>query len=484
MVGIVSYGGYIPRYRIDRKIIYKAMGWLNPATYMPGEKAVASCDEDSLTMAVSAGMDCLTDVPDRKDLDALYFASTTNPYMERQSSGLIAAACDLPSDIRTADFADTIKAGTTAMLSACDAAEAGTLKNVVVCASDCRIGKPGSPQEEFFGDGAASFLIGSDGVIASFEGASSVSYDFVDHWRGAGHKFDLQWEDRFIRDAGYGKFIIESISGLLKKCNVDIKDVAKVAYPCLYGGDHKKIGKKLGLEPSQVQDPMIANVGYTGTSNPLMMLVAALEDAKPGDKIIVASFGNGSDALLFQVTDEIEKIRGKRKGIKKNLAAKRPLDSYEKMITFNDILPVEKGVRGGTIPTFVSHSEEWRNHRGFYSLCGTKCTSCGTPVYPAQRVCVNPDCGAINQMEDYRFSDRKATVFTYTGDNLAYTLNPPAVIGVADFEGGGRYWFDMTDIDLESVSVGMEVEFGFRKKFVDEKFGQSAYFWKMIPVME
>ncbi|MEW6613887.1 MAG: OB-fold domain-containing protein [Thermodesulfobacteriota bacterium] len=482
MVGITSYGAYIPRYRINRGIVYKAMGWLNPATYMPGEKAVANCDEDSITMAVAAGMDCLNGV-DREKIDALYFATTTSPYKERQVAEIMATAFSLRSDIRTADFTTSVKAGTTAFLSAIDAVKAGSAKNVVVSASDCRVGKPGSAQEELFGDAAASLAVGDSGVIASFEGSHSVSYDFVDHWRGEGHVFDRQWEDRFIRDVGYKNFILEAISGLAKKCKLDVKDIAKVAYPCLYAADHKGIGKKLGLDPAKIQDPMIDKIGYTGTSNPFLLLVAALEDAKPGDNIVVASFGNGSDAILLKVTDEIEKVRGNIRGVKKHLATRRELNNYNKAISFRDTIPLEKGIRGEIIAA-TAISELWRSRRQIFGLCGSKCKSCGTPQFPAQRICVNPDCLAVDQMEDYLFSNRKGTLFTYTADNLAYSVNPPAIYGFVNFEGGGRFWFDMTDADLESVKVDMQVEMTFRRKYVDEQKGIHGYFWKMVPVIE
>ena len=484
MVGIVSYGAYIPKYRIDRKIIYKAMGWLNPATYMPGEKAVANFDEDSITMGVAAGMDCLTDI-DRNIIDAFYFASTTNPYKERQSAEIVATACDLNSDMRSADFGHSLKDATTAMLAASDGVMAGSLSNVMVCASDCRIGKPGSAQEEIFGDGAASVIIGNDNVIAELKGSCSVSHDFPDHWRGDMDKFDRQWEDRFIRDVGYSNFLMDTIGGLMKKCGIEPKDISKVAYPCLYAGDHKKIGKKLGFEPAQVQEPLLYTVGYTGTSDPMLMLVKMLEEAKPGDKIIVASFGSGSDALLFEVTDGIKKVQSNRKGVAKHLASKHELKSYEKMAVFNKTLPAEMGIRGAMAVLFISFSEMWRSRKQMLGLCGTKCTKCGTPQFPLQRICVNPDCGAVDHMEEYRFSDREATLFTYTADSLACTPSPPAFYGIANFDGGGRYWFDLTDVEFDDVKVGMKIQMSFRKKYVDDKFLEShIYFWKMIPVME
>ncbi|MCD6561572.1 MAG: hydroxymethylglutaryl-CoA synthase family protein [Deltaproteobacteria bacterium] len=482
MAGIVSYGAYIPKFRIDRKIIYKSIGWVNPATYLKGEKAVANYDEDAVTMAVAAGMDCLSDI-DPDIIDTSYFASTSAIYKERQTAEIISTAFDLRSDIRTADFTDTVKSGTTATLSALDSVQAGTSRNVIVCASDCRVGRPGSAQEELFGDGAASLILGNDNVVADFIGSFSVSYDFVDHWKAEDDKYDRQWEDRFIRDAGYSVFIPEAISGVLKKYNVDPKDLAKVGYPCLYAGDHKKIGKKLGLESSQVQDPLLANVGYTGSSNPLMLLVAALEDAKPGDKIVIASFGTGSDALLFEVTDKINDIKGNRRGIKKHLEAKTELTSYEKMLSFRNILPIEKGIRGEIMP-FTPLSELWRLRDQILGLCGTKCKVCGTPQYPSQIICVKPDCGAVGEMEKYRFSQKKGTLRSFTVDHLAFTPSPPGMYGMVDFDGGGRYWFDISDIDPESLSVNMPIEMSFRKKYVDETFAIHAYFWKAVPVMD
>ncbi|MFH2012751.1 MAG: OB-fold domain-containing protein [Pseudomonadota bacterium] len=482
MVGITSYGAYIPKYRLDRGIIYKAMGWLNPATYMPGERAVANYDEDSISMGVAAGIDCLKGM-DRKIIDGLYFATTTSPYMERHSAGITATALNLSSNMRTADFTDSLKAGTTALISACDAVKAGSAKNVMVCAADCRVPKAGSSGEELFGDGAASLMIGDSEVIATIEGSFSVSYDFPDIWRSNTDVFAHQWEDRFIRDVGYSNFIIEAISGLAKQCKLDPKGIAKVAYPCLYPADHKKIAKILGLDPAQIQDPMVNNMGYTGTANPLMLLVGALEDAKAGDSIIVASFGNGCDALLFKVTDKIEKVKGNRRGIKKHLATKRPLNNYEKMISFRNILPIEKGIRGELV-SYTPLSMLYRDRKEVTGLCGSKCKVCGTPQYPPQRMCVKPDCGAVNQMEEYLFSDKKGKLISYTGDMLAFHMDPPSIYGLVDFEGGGRYAFDITDSELESLKVGMQIEMSFRRKYVDEKNGIYGYFWKMVPAID
>ena len=211
----------------------------------------------------------------------------------------------------------------------------------------------------------------------------------------------------------------------------------------------------------------------------MLMSVAHIEVSEL-HKILVASYGGGSDALFFQVTEEIEKAKD-RKGIKANLAPKHELANYEKYVSFRDILPIEKGIRGEEI-IFTPVSRQWRERGAILALCGSRCKRCGTPQYPPQRVCVKPDCGATDEMEPYRFSDKKGRLFTYTGDNLAFSPSPPQVYGMIDFEGGGRYWFDLTDCELESLKVGMPVEMSFRRKYLDKSRGISGYFWKAVPM--
>jgi len=304
MVGICSYGGYVPRYRLNRGVIYKAMGWMNPANIANagGEKAVANSDEDSITLAVAAGIDCLKGIEHSK-VGGVYFASTSMPYKERLNAGIITSALGLNDQIRAADFSGGIKAGTTALLSALEGVQAKSVSNLLVCSSDCRLGRPASPQELIFGDAAAAFLVGDEGVIAEFKGAYSTTYDFVDHYRGAFAKFDRQWEDRWIRDLGFDQLVPEVVKGLLDKYGLNISDFSKVVYPCHYPAARKKLNKVLGIEPKAVQDNLQTVMGESGTPQALVMLISALEEASPGDKILVVSFGSGCDAR-FSVTSK------------------------------------------------------------------------------------------------------------------------------------------------------------------------------------
>ena len=482
MAGITSYGAYIPRYRMNRKVIFDQFGWFNAAnaSVARGEKAVANYDEDTITMAVAAAADCLNG-KNKEGVDGLYLASVSLPFAERQNAVIVSDALDCSSSIRTADFGGSLRSGTTALLSAFDAAECG--RNIMVCAGDSRMGKPGSSQEYTFGDGAAALLVGNDKVVAEFKGSFSVSRDFIDYRRLTEEKFGHDWEARWIRDEGYGKIIPEAAFGLAGKYGLDIKDFAKIIIACPVAAAFGELAKKLGAKPEQIQDNMISNVGDTGAALPLMMFVAALEEAKAGDKIMVLSYGNGSDAFYFEVTDEIEKVKEGRKGIKGYLSQKEDMSIYGKYLVFRNIVPLEVGIRGEEIPS-TAMTVLWQQGKTVSALVGSKCKVCGTPQYPRQRVCVNPDCGAVDQMEDYRFSGKAGTVNSYTGDSLAFCWDPPQVYGSVDFEEGGRIFLDFTDCDLDSLKVGMPVSMSFRRKYADPQRGHYGYFWKAVPVKQ
>ncbi|MHB8085417.1 MAG: 3-oxoacyl-[acyl-carrier-protein] synthase III C-terminal domain-containing protein [Dehalococcoidia bacterium] len=479
MVGIKSYGAHIPRFRLDRNVMQLALLFLGFAP-LRGEKAVANWDEDSITMAVAAAVDCLKG-ENSQVVDGVYFASTSQTYSLRQNAGIVAAALDLKTDTRTADFTDSTKSGTAALLAAADAIAAGSLNSCLVAAADCRVSKVGSNGDYTYGDGAAAFLLSKEDVIANIEGTFSTTHDFVDRRRLEGERMEHMWEERFIRDAGYMKFIPEAIKGLVDKYKLNIKDFSKVIYACSFTGAHSALAKTLGLAPEQVQDPMLNNVGETGVAQSLMMLAAALEDAKPGDKIMVVSFGQGCDAFYLTVTDNITKMKGK-KGIKGNLANKASLESYEKYLAFRKLMPSEIGIRGEET-LYTSFSIVSRDSREIYGMVGTKCKKCGTPAWPAQRICPNPDCGAVDQIEPYRFADKKANIFTYTSDYLAPSIDPPSSYGFIDFVGGGRTGVDFTDCDAKSLKVGLPVELSFRIKFTDEKRAAVNYGWKGIPII-
>ncbi len=480
MVGITSYGAYIPWHRMKREDCVKAWGGFA----MPGERAVAYYDEDSVSMAVEAALDCLTGV-DAKKVDGLFFATTSSPYKEKQCSALMAVPLDLRSDIRTADITTSLRAGTSALMLAADIVRAGSASSLLVTASDLRLGAPAGMGEQQMGDGGAALLVGKDHVIAEIVGMYSTSDELAATWRSEEDKFVRSGEDRFVMDEGYSKWVPEAIGGVLKKCGLTPKDITKVAVDP--PGDPRRHGKAItqaGFEAAQMQDPygLVLNVGLPGCATSLMMLIAALEDAKPGDRILVVGSGNGADALILQVTDAIGKL-GERRGIKKNVASKQVMANYNSYLRWRELVPQEAARRPDK--QHIRMSANWRERKQLLGLWGIKCGHCGTPQYDNGAAATGPirvcaECQAQDNFEDYNFMRRKAKVFSYTQDNLAAVIDPPASVVLIEFEGGGRAFFDLTDRDPAKVEVGMPVEMTFRKLQYDR--GLTNYFWKARPV--
>jgi hydroxymethylglutaryl-CoA synthase len=471
MSGIVSYGAYIPIYRLNRDVI--AQIWRSAG--VGGEKAVANYDENSVTMAVGAGIDCIRSLkPD--EIGALFFATTTSPYREKQSATTIASALDLPSHIRTADFTDSLRSGTIALNSALDAIMADSARNAMVIASDCRLGSPHSEHELIFGDGAAAIVIGNSNVIATIEGTHSVFNEFMDVWRAEGDGTVRSWEQRFIVTKGYMDVVQDLVSAVFREYDLKPKDFAKVV---LYAPDirsHATLAKNLGFEQTQVQNTLLTTVGNTGSASALMMLVAALEEGKPGDRILLINYGDGADALIFRITEEINKMHGRGRGIKGHLKSKVMLTEYHKYASWRGLILEEGARRPSTENPSVTCL--WRERNRILALKGSKCKRCGTVQYPPQRVCVK--CRTKDEFESYKLSDKVGRVVTYAIDYLTASKDPPAVFAWIDFNGGGRIHSEITDHALEKPSVGMSVEMTFRRLY--EVGGIHNYFWKARPI--
>lgn len=465
MAGITAYGAYIPRYRLGKE----TTGW-----GLPIEKTVANFDEDSITMAVAAGIDCING-SGRDAVDTLLFATTTSPYIEKQGAAMVASAIDLRRNILTNDITNSLRAGTLAMRSALDAIAAGTAKQVMVTVADCRLGPPRGEFDRNSGDGAAALLFGDTGVIANLLDSYSVTDETLDTWRAEGDSFVRSWEDRFVLETGYLSILPEAISGLLKKCNLTPKDITTAAFYGPNARRHGEMARKLGLDPkTQVQDHLFGQMGNTGAAYALMLLVATLENAKPGDKILLASYGDGADAYLFEVTPEIEKLAARR-GVKGHLKSKRILPEHDTYLRWRGLLSSESARRPPVPPP--SASVHWRERDGIDRLHAAKCLSCGLVQYPAQRICSR--CHTKDKWETVRLSDKKAKVFTYSLDYIAGTVDVPLAITIIDFDGGGRGMFEMTDREIEEVKCEAPVEMSFRK--LRSSGGVHNYFWKAIP---
>ncbi len=467
MAGIVSYGAYVPLKRLGKG----TQGWR-----LPTEKAVAFYDEDSLTMAVAAGLDCLGDM-DRNEIEGLYVASTTLPYKEKMCATVMASALDLRNDIYTVDCVDSLRSGTAALKLALDSVKAGSAKKILVTVSDCRLGPPRSEMDQVFGDGAVAFLVGDTNEAISVEAYYSVSNELLDMWRDSGSTVRT-WEDRWVQEEGYMKVVPRVVKAFLEKYKLSMADVTKVA---LYGNNprrHGQVAKILGIGPEQLADTLYNTVGNTGTASALMMAVGAIEEgAKAGDTIMVIQYGNGCDVMLLKVTENAKNLKPKR-GLKKHIEHKQIFPSYDMYFGFHHNVPSAESGAGPAASIVAREVDQ------IYPFKGTKCKVCGTIQYPPQRVCTR--CHTKDQMEPYRLSDKRAKLFSVVPDYAAPTppyANPNMDI-LADWEGGGRMLSALTDNKLkpEDVPVGMDLEMTFRK--LRGGGGIHHYWWKFMPVRE
>jgi hydroxymethylglutaryl-CoA synthase len=472
MAGIASYGAYIPFYRLSRSEIGKAWG----SGGGPGERAVANYDEDSLTMAVAAARDCIKGF-DRATIGGVYFASTTAPYREKQSAALIAAVLGLAPQTTTMDLGGSLRCGTNALRAALDAVKSGSVGSVLVCAADTRLGYPAGPAELNFGDGAAALLVSAGDTVAEVTRFESMYHEIQDVWRSDKDTFVRSAEERFSMDEGYVRVMTKALSGAMKKNGLTPADLASVAINAPNGRQLKAMAKKLGVDDKcQAAEALHAGVGDTGCAQSLMALVGALEQAVPGQKILLGSYGNGCDTAILETTDRIASLE-RRRGIAGHLVSKTAMRNYNHYLRLRELLPTQPPARPALEIRQPSPAAQWREVPWELRLTGTKCTRCGTPQYPPQRVCVQ--CQTKDEMEPYNFVDVPAKVFSFSHDHVMETVDPPVTVTFVDFEGGGRLMCDMTDRDPAAVTVGMPVEFTFRRLYYVG--GIYNYWWKCQP---
>jgi len=479
MVGIVAYGAYVPRLRLNRQAVYDANKWFAAGLrgLAKGERSMANWDEDSITMAVEASRDCLTSHK-AEDVRNIYFASTTHPFKDRQNAGVIGTALNVEQNLSATDIGGSLKAGTSALIAGLNASKEGA--PTLVAAADKRMARVASANELNYGDGAAALLCGTENVIAKLVGHHSVSMDFVDHFRGDESDFDYGWEERWIRDEGYSKIVPPAIKAGLAAAKLKNTDITHFIMPSPMPAVPKQMAKMVGIGEGAVRDLLGASLGDTGAAHALVMLVDALEGAKAGDKIMVVAFGQGVDILVFEVTAEKDKLPP-RKGLSGWMARRKEEKNYMKFLAFNEMLPIDKGMRA-EFDKKTALSVLWRKRDMLYGLVGGKCNVCGTVQFPRSQVCVNPNCHAMDSQDPYAMAGLECSVMSFTADSLVYSPDPPGYYGMITFTEGGRFMADFTDSDKDQVKVGAKMRMTFRMRDNDTmRGGFKRYFWKAAP---
>lgn len=474
MIGIKSYGVYLPKYLLPRELIGKA--WDFPI--VPGTRSVAMADEDSLTMSVEAGLDCLIGF-DPKSIDGLFFASTTQVYTEKDSASLIATVLDMREDIITADFTDSLKAGTTAVSRAVDTIKANKdIKSILVVAADTRIPEPSTIWEYGFADGAAALLIAEEDTLPlSIDDYYSISANVTGPWKRTDkdkyiRTFEVKMDTKF-----YFESITKVMSEILKRNNLKPEDISAAAYYYNNPRMHGTVAKMMKFTSGVAQNSVFFQLGDLGTPMPFILLIGALRRPKPEAKIIMTGFGDGADAILMQIQnrDALRSLGKTRMGFTGHQKSMASLKNYNKYLDFKEIFEKDRYIRKSSAVTI------WRDTASVYKWYGVKCKNCGSIQYPDMyRSCYV--CRVDDQLERVKLA-LKGTIFTYTLDHLVggtYS-NIPIPRCVIDLDGGGRVLLNMTEIEKpeENVQIGMRVEITFRKEHEGAEF--INYYWKCRP---
>jgi len=457
--GILSYGAYIPYYRVTRQ----AMGGGK------GERAVASFDEDAVSMAVEAGREALSgsDVT----LSSVIFATTSPPYAEKLNTTAIAVALDLPSTVASMELGGNSRMGLAALILAADLGKAG--RTSLVCCSDVVVGAPGGARERDSGDGAVAFVMGPDEkAIAKVRGSASNTTEILDVWRLPTDRFARQWEERFGVEV-LGPVSIDTAARALTNAGVAPGSLAAVILDATNKRDVAGIPRALGLKPEQLADMLGDTVGRTGAAHPGLVLAQVLDTAVPGDLILVLSTADGCDAVVLEVTDAI--LQGRpRRAVAQWLASKSNDLPYNTYLKWRGVLPFEPPRRPDPprpVAPIMKRHEQWK-----YAFHGSRC-ECGQGHLPPQRVCVK--CRAVDKMTPESFAEDPCRITTFTLDHLAYSLQPPVVSMVVDFDKGGRLACELTDGDPRTVKIGNRLEMTFRRFYTGQ--GVHNYFWKARP---
>jgi 3-hydroxy-3-methylglutaryl CoA synthase/uncharacterized OB-fold protein len=464
--GIVAYGAYLPYFRLERKVIGESLG----ASAGSGTRSVASYDEDTTSMAVEAARAALRAAPTLRP-GALYFATAAPGYLDKTNASAIHAALALDATAPAFDMLGSVRSGAGALSAAIDAS-----RPTLVALADIRTGLPGGGDERDGGDGAVAFLLADSrdrSVLAEPVARASATAEFLERWRLPGDAVSRQWEERFGEHA-YVPLGEAAVTDALKQAGLSAASVKSWIVTGPHSRASRRVASAVGAAKGTVADDLAASIGNTGTAHAGLMLADALDRAKPDELIAVVSLADGCDVTIWRATAAIA-ARRPAPSVAAQLAAGGRV-TYATFLTWRGFLPREPPrrpdpERPAAPPSF--RAESWK-----FGFTGSRCQACGARQVPPQRVCVK--CHAVDRMTPERLADVPATIATFTVDRLAYSLSPPVVAAVIDFEGGGRFQCELTDVDPASVKIGDRVEMTFRRLFTAG--GVHNYFWKARPL--
>jgi 3-hydroxy-3-methylglutaryl CoA synthase/uncharacterized OB-fold protein len=402
------------------------------------------------------------------------FATAMPAYLDKTNATAIHAALDLDTAAPAYDMVGSVRSGAGALWAALHAS-----RPALAVMSDIRTGLAGGGDEREGGDAAAAFVCGPGDtdfpVKAQIIGGAAATAEFLERWRVPGDPASRQWEERFGEQV-YVSLAESPLKEAFKQAGIAPDQVDRF----IVAGPHGRASGRVaagatafGVRKEAIADNLAAVVGNTGTAHAGLMLADALDRAAADQTIVVVSLADGADVSVWRTTAAIAERRLART-VADQIAGGRPI-SYATFLTWRGFLTREPPRRPD--PQAPAAPPSYRSEAWKFAFTGSRCEACGARHVPPQRVCVK--CQAVDRMTRVRMADVPATVATFTVDRLAYSLSPPVVAAVIDFDGGGRFQCELTDVDPAKVKIGDRVEMSFRRLYTAN--GVHNYFWKAKP---
>ena len=327
-VGIVSYGAYIPRYRIKIEDIARVWGddaEILKAGLMVFEKSFPDVDEDTATMAVEAARSAVNRAClDAQRIGAVYTGSESHPYAVKPTSTIVAEAVGATPVLTAADFEFACKAGTAAIQACMGLVSSGMIDLGLAIGADVAQGAPGDALEYTAAAGGVAYVIGNkeSELAAIIEDTYSFTTDTPDFWRREGMPYP-EHGGRFTGEPGYFKHVTNAAKGLMEKIDTKPADYDFAVFHQPNGKFPSRAASMLGFSKEQIKPGLVVpRLGNTYSGSCMMGIAATLDQAKPGDRIFATAFGSGAggDAFSITVTDRIEDIRNNAPKVEELLA--------------------------------------------------------------------------------------------------------------------------------------------------------------------
>jgi hydroxymethylglutaryl-CoA synthase len=309
--GIVSYGAYVPRYRITPAEIGRVWGadgaGMGSALNVV-RKSVPSPDEDTITISTEALRTALVrGAIDPQQIGAVYVGSESHPYAVKPTASVVAQAVGATPFLTAADFEFACKAGTAAIQTCLGLVGAGMIRYGVAIGSDTSQGAPGDALEYSASAGGAAFVIGREAVIARVRKTLSYTTDTPDFWRREGQRYPSHG-GRFTGEPAYFRHVTECGRKLMEEEGTSPADYRHVVFHQPNGKFPQRVGKQLGFTDEQMRYGLVTPwIGNTYSGAALIGLANVLDHAHPNERILVIGYGSGagSDAFDIETTDEL-----------------------------------------------------------------------------------------------------------------------------------------------------------------------------------